>query len=85
MPLRTHHLASEVFTEAPRPVLLTLCTAERRPLFRDDRCVEVAVHVIGRAHESYSRMLAFCVMPDHVHTVVLNREYPLQSVVRLLK
>jgi REP element-mobilizing transposase RayT len=30
-------------------------------------------------------MLAFCVMPDHVHTVVLNRRYPLQSVVRLLK
>jgi putative transposase len=24
-------------------------------------------------------------MPDHVHTVVLNRRHPLQSVVRLLK
>mgnify|MGYP001815378511 FL=1 len=30
-------------------------------------------------------MLAFCVMPDHVHVIVLNRKHPLQSVVRLIK
>jgi REP element-mobilizing transposase RayT len=30
-------------------------------------------------------MLAFCVMPDHVHVIVLNRRHPLPSVVRLIK
>jgi len=58
---------------------------DRCPLFRDDRRAEAAVRGIRSVHGPDSRVLAFCVMPDHLHTVVLNRKYPLQSVVRLLK
>jgi putative transposase len=85
MQRRSHHLADEVFTESPLPVLLTLCTVDRCPLFRDDRRAEAAVRGIRSVHGPDSRVLVFCVMPDHLHTVVLNRKYPLQSVVRPLK
>jgi REP element-mobilizing transposase RayT len=82
---RSHHLAAEVFTKGPVAASLTMCTASRSPAFQDERCAAGAVHVIGRIHGPNSRMLAFCVMPDHVHVIVLNQKHPLQSVVRLIK
>ena len=53
---------------------VTTCTAFRRPIFKDD---DVARNVISRILESADShgfaVVAYCVMPDHVHLLVVAR------------
>ncbi len=53
-----------------------MCTANRQPLLSRAGVSEVALAVLGNLHEVGWRTLAYCVMPDHVHVLVVT---PLRS------
>lgn len=64
---------------------VTICTHERRPWFvryysLADRCVS---QLVALACKRQSELFAWCVMPDHIHLLVRDRD--LVSFVRLLK
>ena len=74
---KPHHLSAEVFSGTVRVVSLTLCTAERAPVFGEPGRAQVVVGRVRRAHERGSRILGYCVMPDHLHVVaVLSNQLP---------
>ncbi len=77
MRTRRHHLPDQVFTDDCRFVSLTCCTCDRRPVFNDTVSSMAVVNALYGLHGVDQRVLAFCVMPDHVHVVVaLNRIPP---------
>ena len=48
-----------------------MCTSRRRRYFLDADAVELVVaHLVRAAHGSGFAVLAYCIMPDHVHLVV---------------
>jgi REP element-mobilizing transposase RayT len=65
--------------------LLTTCCAGRRPVFADPNRADLVTTEIGRLHGESWRILGFCVMPDHIHLLVLNINGSLVDLVRLLK
>ena len=74
---RKHHLSVDVFTNDRRFVSLTCCTCDRRPVFHDTISSMATVTALYGLHGDDHRVLAFCVMLDHVHVVVaLNRLPP---------
>jgi REP element-mobilizing transposase RayT len=64
---------------------LTICTHDRRPVFRDDEAAAVVVDGIRALHDDGSAVLGYCVMPDHVHALVMVRARSALDFVRLLK
>jgi REP element-mobilizing transposase RayT len=77
MRTRKHHLPVDVFTNERRFVSLTCCTSNRWPVFLDPVAAAQVVRALFGTHGDDQRVLAYCVMPDHVHTVVaLNRRPP---------
>ena len=54
---------------------ITACTAGRNPYFADERLAKIALDTWLEAlpNKGY-RVLALCVMPDHVHVVLLSEE-----------
>jgi putative transposase len=53
---------------------LTFCTHNRQPYFRDAVHVAlVVVHFLRAAIDMKFAVLAYCFMPDHLHTVVEGR------------
>jgi len=77
MRTRKHHLSVDVFANERRFVSLTCCTCDRWPVFHDTTSSMAAVTALYGLHGDDQRVVAYCVMPDHVHTVVaLNRRPP---------
>jgi putative transposase len=53
---------------------LTFCTRERRAVFRDASVASMVVEQILRAARRFEfEVLAYCLMPDHVHLLVHGR------------
>ena len=60
--------------EGPHRYLLTFCTSNRREVFRESRMAEGALLQFRRtARLEGFALLAYCVMPDHVHLLVEGR------------
>ncbi|PWB78567.1 MAG: hypothetical protein C3F15_01285 [Holophagae bacterium] len=77
MRTRQHHLSVDVLTNERRFVPLTCCTSNRWRVFLDPDAAAQVVRALCGTHGDDQRVLAYCVMPDHVHTVVaLNRRPP---------
>jgi REP element-mobilizing transposase RayT len=85
-PRRTRtRLHPEVY-EAPGIVMsLTMCTRDRKRVFSDDQAATALVASIRELHNSRWSVLAFCVMPDHVHVLLTILERSAIEFVRLLK
>lgn len=50
---------------------LTFCTYQRRPVFLSaDRVETVLRQILRAAHDQHFAVLAYCVMPDHVHLLI---------------
>jgi len=50
---------------------LTFCTDQRRPVFKEQRAVDLVLSQISRAaHEHDFAVVAYCFMPDHLHLLV---------------
>ena len=59
------------YGEAGRPVLLTVCTRDRRAVLTDEPMARI---VAGQLQSTSAKvpveLLVWCVMPDHLHAVV---------------
>jgi putative transposase len=75
------------YSEAGRPYLLTTTTVERKPLFRELIAARTVIRAMRFQHERQRiESLAFVVMPDHLHwLVVLRGAVELEKVMHSLK
>jgi len=85
---RPHHIREAIYRKTTRAVFLTLCTARKTRLFSDDAAATQVVQTIARLHRPDQKIFVYCVMPDHVHLVVLLRNrtpgefvQPMKSIV----
>ena len=72
---KQHNLRKGRISEAGRAYLLTIVTAARRPILRDFHCASVvarSIHYHGRA--GWVENLAWVIMPDHVHWLLVLQE-----------
>jgi|APIni6443716594_1056825.scaffolds.fasta_scaffold143187_1 putative transposase len=57
-----------------RLLFLTICTFDRAERFRDAAVVDLVVsHFLRTARECGIEVIAYCVMPDHVHLIVVGK------------
>ncbi len=80
--IRVHQ---DVYAQPGTMALLTACTASRRDVFADPDHADLLTTEIRRLHGEEWRVLGFCVMPDHVHLLVLNLRGSLIDFMRTLK
>ncbi|MCF6781769.1 REP-associated tyrosine transposase [Stutzerimonas stutzeri] len=83
---RSRDLRRGRFSEEGRPYLLTLCTAQRNPVFASWKLGRVVVNEM-RAVESrgYLESLAWVIMPDHLHWLIVLQKPALENTVRDFK
>lgn len=74
-------------SEPGRAYLVTTTTFQRQPLFRDLSLGRQVVRTMRELHEKkYVDSLAFVIMPDHLHwLLILGERIVLSSVVNVLK
>jgi len=78
-------LAPEVYAHPGAVALLTTCTTDRKRIFEHPDHADLVMSEISRLHNDDSRVLGFCIMPDHVHLLVLNLKASLLDFMRVLK
>ena len=85
----THHghaLRSGRVSEANRAYLLTTVTHQRHTIFQDWRLARLLIAEMRRLHDQQLvQSLAWVVMPDHLHWLILLQEIPLPQLVLQLK
>jgi REP element-mobilizing transposase RayT len=84
-PRKDIRLDERVYSQPGIVALLTSCTSGKSPLFGNAIAAQTVTEEIRRLHGDCWRMLGFCVMPDHVHLLVLNVERSLVDLMKLLK
>ncbi|MCI0818341.1 MAG: transposase [Chloroflexi bacterium] len=68
------------------PHFVTTTTRDRRPVFIDDRASSLLIEVLKASRtETSTQLLAYVVMPDHVHLLVVPRRLGLGHFIRLVK
>ena len=73
-------------SEAGRPYLITTITRDRLPIFHDWRIGRLLVASLRDATVGhYAETLAWVVMPDHLHWLLIPDLEPLDTVVRRVK
>jgi putative transposase len=88
MSLRRPKRVAAFSYRGPWRYLLTFCTGGRRRLFIEDTIVASAMRQFLRvANDGQFAILAYCVMPDHVHLVVagLGDDSDLRRFVKMAK
>ena len=82
---RHHHLDDDVFRRGAFCVSLTLCSARRAPTIATPGHATVIRSEIDRLHAVRASVLGYCLMPDHLHLVLIHRMLSLAETVRLFK
>jgi REP element-mobilizing transposase RayT len=78
-------LDESVYENAGTVVSITVCARDRRPLFADASAAEIVVDNLRALHGTTWRVLGYCVMPDHLHVLVVSQGGSVIDFVRLLK
>lgn len=69
-----------------QPSLVTTNTSQRRPIFTDSSACELLIETLFKVRfETGLLLLAFTVMPDHVHAIVVSEGNDLGRAMQLLK
>jgi putative transposase len=70
-----------------QPYFVTTVTRERQPLFGDGRAANLFVETLYECRRRYGfQLLAFSVMPDHVHLLLLpQRRNTISDLMRFIK
>jgi len=79
-------LRKDRISEAGRPYLITTVTHNRNPLFHDwsiGRLVVASLRDTQANH--YAETLAWVLMPEHLHWLVIPVSEPLDAIVRRIK
>ena len=80
------HLRTGRFSETGRPYLITTVTHKRRPLFQDWRMGRLVTTSLRHAQaEGYAETLAWVIMPDHLHWLLIPVSEPLDAILRRIK
>jgi len=73
-------------SETGRPYLITTITLDRRPLFHDWRIGRIVVASLRNTQKNHhAETLAWVVMPDHLHWLVIPVSESLDAIVRRIK
>lgn len=73
-------------SETGRPYLVTTVTRNRCPFFNDWHIGRLVVSVLRSTQAGhYAESLAWVVMPDHLHWLVVPESEPLDAIVRRIK
>lgn len=73
-------------SEPGRPYLVTTVTLNRKPIFSDWRLGRLLVHALRDiADECRTESLAWVVMPDHLHWLLIPHLEPLHAIMRRVK
>jgi REP element-mobilizing transposase RayT len=74
------------YSEVQRLYLLTATTHERQPVFTDFSCARVLIAELRRAQdEELVDSLAWVVMPDHFHWLLILQKGPLELLMQRVK
>ena len=80
------HLRTGRVSEPGRPYLITTVTHDRRALFRDWRIGRLLAAELHEATQcDYVETLAWVIMPDHLHWLMIPGTEALDAVVRRVK
>jgi REP element-mobilizing transposase RayT len=82
---RRRRLPLEVYGNPGEIALLTICTRDRRRMFVDPISCEALLSVLESLHGNHWQVLAYVIMPDHLHALVMNIDSSLVEFVRQLK
>ena len=83
--VRRQRLRPDVYSAQCSAALLTFCSKKRHRVFDRPNACEIVIAHLNDLHGSSWAVLGYVIMPDHAHTVVLNRNASLIQFVRLLK
>jgi putative transposase len=79
-------LTAELYADPTAICSLTICTLNRAPLFADHGLAGICRDVLAeRAGECRVALLAYCIMPDHVHILASPTATSLIEFVRQVK
>jgi len=82
---KQHHLADDVFRNGAFFVSVTICTANRTRFLTEPKPAAIVCEEIEKLHNERSPVLGYCIMPDHVHMIVIHRCLSLTETVRIFK
>ena len=83
--IRRQRLCPDVYAAPGSAALLTVCCKKRRQVFDRPKACEIVIAHLNKLHGGSWAILGYVIMPDHVHTVVVNRSASLIEFVRFLK
>jgi putative transposase len=70
-----HRLADEAYDTPHCVVFITICAKSGRAILCTEDCAPIIIDCIRQGCEIHSLdLIAYCVMPDHVHIVVMTRQ-----------
>jgi REP element-mobilizing transposase RayT len=68
------------------PYMVTAVTADRRPIFRDPKSADIVLDAIFFGKEQgWYYLLAFVIMPDHIHLIVVPEEKNISECMKAIK
>jgi REP element-mobilizing transposase RayT len=83
---RGHALRQGRFSEPGRAYLLTAVTHGREPIFHEWHLARLLIAEMRAAHDSNAvESLAWVLMPDHLHWLVVIGDMPLQTLAQRIK
>ena len=82
---RQQRLHPDFYSAPGATALLTMCCRDHRRIFETRGACEIAVSQLHELHGDLWSILCYVVMPDHVHSIVINRSDSLIDFVRLFK
>jgi len=83
---RGHALRQGRFAEPGRAYLLTTVTHGREPIFHDWHLARLLIAEMRAEHDSNSlESLAWVLMPDHLHWLIVLGDTPLQTLMQRIK
>ncbi len=78
-------LDSRVYAQQGVIALLTVCTKNRRAVFVDVETAGTVVEELHCHHNESRLVLGFCVMPNHVHLLIMNVDDSIVDFIRVFK
>jgi putative transposase len=82
----SNHLRRGRYSEPGRAYLLTTVTKDRQPLFADLTLARHAIHCLRTCdRNNESQTLAFVLMPDHLHWLIILQHPDLSAPMRRFK
>ena len=81
---RRHHLSDDVYRDQRHVVFITTCTADRSRGLGDERLAGLVLDEIMAIHKDHP-ILAYCIMPDHLHLLICNAGSSISRIMNLLK